>query len=93
MNHVWRPGFIKMKIKNYGSQVWLLVYTLFLLLPALFINLGLMPFILDEGTRADVSMEMALIGNYIAPTINGEFYYNKPPLFNWLQMLSCKNYG
>ncbi len=68
--------------------LWLLVYTLVLLFPALFINLGLMPFNLDEGTRADVSMEMVYSGNYITPTINGEFYYNKPPLFNWLQILS-----
>ncbi|HYW97295.1 MAG TPA: glycosyltransferase family 39 protein [Bacteroidales bacterium] len=75
------------------GAVWLLVYTLLLIIPALFINLGLMPLILDEGTRADVSMEMVMSGNYIAPTINGEFYYNKPPLFNWLQVLFARITG
>lgn len=56
-----------------------------LMLPfALFVNLGLMPLISDEPTRAIVTLEMILSGNYITPTINGEFYYNKPPLFNWI---------
>lgn len=51
---------------------------------ALFLNLGLMPLISDEPTRAIVTQEMLISGNYITPTINGEFYYNKPPLFNWI---------
>lgn len=51
---------------------------------ALFMNLGLMPLISDEPTRAIVTLEMIISGNYINPTINGEFYYNKPPLFNWI---------
>ncbi|WP_367328714.1 ArnT family glycosyltransferase, partial [Lentimicrobium sp.] len=56
-----------------------------LLLPlALFTNLGLMPLISDEPTRAVVTLEMILSGNFITPTINGDFYYNKPPLFNWI---------
>ncbi len=63
---------------------WLIIILLF---PALLINLGLMPFILDEATRALVAKEMMLSGNYIVPSINGEFYYNKPPLFNWILIL------
>jgi len=65
----------------------LLAFTIFLLAPALFINLGLMPFILDEATRANVALEMLYSGNYFVPTINGEFYYNKPPLYNWILLL------
>lgn len=62
-----------------------LIWVIVLMLPfALFINLGLMPLISDEPTRGIVSLEMMLSGNYITPTINGEFYYNKPPLFNWI---------
>ncbi|MFW5820871.1 MAG: ArnT family glycosyltransferase [Bacteroidota bacterium] len=72
---------------------FLLYYILFLIIPALFINLGLMPFILDEATRANVSLEMIYSGNYIVPTINGDFYYNKPPLFNWIQILFVKLTG
>lgn len=56
-----------------------------LMLPfAFLLNIDLMPLISDEPTRAIVTLEMILSGNYITPTINGEFYYNKPPLFNWL---------
>lgn len=57
---------------------------LILLIPALFINLGLLPLIADEATRAIVSLEMELSGKLITPTINGEFYFNKPPLYNWI---------
>lgn len=62
----------------------IILLALILLIPALFINLGLFPLISDEPTRAVVALEMVLSGNYINPTIMGEFYYNKPPLYNWL---------
>jgi len=71
----------------------LLGYIFLLLLPAFLINLGLMPFILDEATRANVALEMIHSGNYITPTINGVFYYNKPPLFNWILVLFVKLTG
>ena len=38
----------------------------------------------DEGRRALVTAEMMLSGNYLTPTINGEIYLNKPPLYNWI---------
>ncbi|MBC7450135.1 MAG: 4-amino-4-deoxy-L-arabinose transferase [Cytophagales bacterium] len=60
----------------------------FLLLSITFLiynfNLGLMPLLADEPTRAIVSLEMVLSNNFIFPTIAGEAYLNKPPLFNWL---------
>ena len=56
-----------------------------LMLPfAFLLNIDLMPLISDEPTRAIVTLEMILFGNYITPTINGEFSYNKPPLFTLL---------
>jgi 4-amino-4-deoxy-L-arabinose transferase-like glycosyltransferase len=58
-----------------------------LLLPALWINLGLHTLIDDEAIRSLVAMEMKLSGNYITPTINGEYYFNKPPLFNWILLV------
>lgn len=67
-----------------GNPMILPVISLLMLIPALFINLGLMPLISDEPTRAIVTLEMIISGNYVTPTINGEFYYNKPPLFNWI---------
>lgn len=43
-----------------------------------------MPLIPDEATRSLVSLEMDYSGNLLAPTINGEYYFNKPPLYNWM---------
>ena len=57
---------------------------LLLLIPALFINLGMSPLIADEATRGLVAFEMHHSGNLITPTINGEYYFNKPPLYNWI---------
>ncbi len=64
-----------------------------LLLPALLINLGLMTVIEDEAIRALVALEMWYSGDYIAPTINGQPYYNKPPLYNWIILLSYRLWG
>lgn len=62
----------------------LYIFPVILLFPALFINLGILNFITDESTRAVVAIEMMFSENYVSPTINGDFYYNKPPLFNWI---------
>ena len=60
------------------------IIILLILFPALFVNIGKMPLTSDEPTRAVVSLEMNLSGNYIVPTINGDYYYCKPPLYNWI---------
>ncbi|MBW6490070.1 MAG: hypothetical protein K0B15_02635 [Lentimicrobium sp.] len=66
-----------------------------MLFPALFWHLGFLAinFPTDEPTRSIVALEMILSGNYITPTINGEFYYNKPPLYNWIIILYYKMAG
>ena len=68
---------------------------IFMLFPALFWHLGFLAinFPTDEPTRSIVALEMILSGNYITPTINGEFYYNKPPLYNWIIILYYKMAG
>lgn len=61
------------------------LYTLFILLAiALLWNLGVTPISTDEPTRTIVAQELVLNNNYIVPTINGEYYYNKPPIYNWI---------
>lgn len=60
------------------------LFLLALLFPALCHNLGLVGISADEPTRANVAMEMMHSGNYVVSTIAGEYYYKKPPLFNWL---------
>lgn len=62
----------------------LLLAASLLTLPALLINLGVMPYTSDEPTRGIVTLEMIYSANYITPTFTGEYYYNKPPLFNWI---------
>ena len=43
-----------------------------------------MPLFGDEAIRGTVAFEMIKSDNYIVPTIWGDFYYRKPPLYNWL---------
>jgi 4-amino-4-deoxy-L-arabinose transferase-like glycosyltransferase len=69
---------------------WAIIIVIF---PALLINLGLLTFIDDESIRALVALEMDLSGNYIVPTLHGEQYYNKPPLYNWIILLFYKMFG
>jgi 4-amino-4-deoxy-L-arabinose transferase-like glycosyltransferase len=61
-----------------------LLFVALLTVPALYVNLGLLPLNNDESIRALVSHEMIISGDYITPTLNGELYFNKPPLFNWI---------
>lgn len=70
-----------------NSQHLLLLAVGLLLLPVLLTNLGLLGFYGDEGIRALVALEMRISGNYITPTMFGELYFNKPPLYNWILLL------
>ncbi len=62
-------------------------------IPVFLLNLGEVPFLEDEGIRALVALEMDLSDHYVAPTLNGEPYYKKPPLWNWILLASFKLFG
>lgn len=49
-------------------------------------HLGFIPLNVDtdEGRRALVTAEMMISGDYLTPTLNGEVYLLKPPLYNWI---------
>jgi len=47
----------------------------------------------DEVRRALVTLEMMIHGDLITPTLYGLPYLNKPPLYNWLLLLSFKVFG
>lgn len=64
-----------------------------LFLPAYFINLERVQLIRDEAIRAIVAFEMLKSGDFITPTISGEPYLNKPPLFNWILALCFRLTG
>ena len=67
---------------KYPGRVFFLL--IILSLAPFFINLGLLPLFADEPTRANVALEMILSDNFSVPTIGAEYYYNKPPLYNWI---------
>ncbi len=82
------------KVQHFSiKQSILLAVALILLVPALLTNLGLIAFYDDEGIRALVALEMQVSGNYITPTMFGEFYYNKPPLYNWILLAVFEVFG
>jgi len=58
-----------------------------LFFPAYFLNLEMVQLIRDEAIRAIVAFEMLQKGDFITPTIGGEPYLMKPPLFNWILAL------
>ncbi|MDP6908527.1 MAG: glycosyltransferase family 39 protein [Flavobacteriales bacterium] len=68
-----------------------LFWILFALLAvSLFVNMGVNPLFLEEPRRAMVALEMYLQNNLLTPTLYGEFYYRKPPVFNWVILGSLK---
>lgn len=69
-------------IDKYPFRIFLLF--IFFAIPAFLINLGLLPLFADEPTRSSVALEMILNKNYSVPTIASEYYYNKPPFYNWI---------
>ncbi len=71
----------------------LAVIALILCFPAFLLNLGKMAFIGDEGIRTLVAFEMKLSGDFIVPTLSGEQYFNKPPLYNWFIYLFSEGFG
>lgn len=47
----------------------------------------------DEVNFAEISREMIESGNYMQPQINYLPFYEKPPLFMWMQVLAMKLFG
>jgi 4-amino-4-deoxy-L-arabinose transferase-like glycosyltransferase len=47
----------------------------------------------DEGRYAQIPREMLTAGEWIVPTLQGEVYLDKPPLFYWLVMMSYSIFG
>lgn len=76
------------------ARPWVPVVLALLVLPAaLLLNLGLLPLLADEPIRALVALELKLSGNLFLPTLQGEFYFNKPPLYNWLLLSFFNLFG
>src|SRR5262249_39644857 len=67
---------------RWGALLSLLILPAALLYPSLGFRL-LEP---DEGRYAQIPREMLERGSWIVPTLQGEPYLDKPPLFYWLVM-------
>ncbi len=70
-------------MRNISARNTLILLTVILLFPALFLFVDSLDLRFEEPRRAVVAAEMTMTGDYIVPHIHGEPYYNKPPLFNW----------
>ncbi|MFO0841992.1 MAG: glycosyltransferase family 39 protein [Gemmataceae bacterium] len=66
-----------------------------LILPALLLypSLGFRLIEPDESRYAQIPREMLQRGDLVVPTLQGEPYLDKPPLFYWLVMLSYRAFG
>ena len=60
---------------------------------AYFLQLNSYQLLFEEPRRALVALEMMLSDNWLIPTTNGELYYNKPPLYNWVLIGLMKVFG
>lgn len=47
----------------------------------------------DEGRYVEIPREMTVTHDYVTPRLNGVKYFEKPPLFYWLQAASIKAFG
>jgi 4-amino-4-deoxy-L-arabinose transferase-like glycosyltransferase len=76
-----------MEEKSNKALYFFLALAAALYLPAYLINLNMVQLIRDEAIRAIVAFEMIQKSDFITPTIGGEPYLMKPPLFNWILAL------
>lgn len=47
----------------------------------------------DEGRYAEVAREMVAGGDYVTPRLEGVKFFEKPPLFYWLESAAIKLFG
>ena len=48
---------------------------------------------IDEGMHAAIAQAMLLSGDWVTPVFNGEPFFDKPALFNWLNAISFSVFG
>lgn len=77
-------------LKERNHQVVLFLLSLIFFYPFLG---GVHLFDWDEINFAEIAREMIVSGDYLRPQINFQPFWEKPPLFIWLQVLSMKVFG
>lgn len=81
---------------NYHSSIsqrfWLCIIPILFIWFALF--LGNRPFATpDEGRYVEIPREMVATNDFVTPRLNGVKYFEKPPLFYWIQAGNIKLFG
>lgn len=57
-------------------------------------EMGNRPFVSpDEGRYVEIPREMVVTGDYVTPRLNGLKYFEKPPMFYWMQSAAIKTLG
>ena len=77
-------------MKNFTIQLLIIIIGALFLVPGLG-NVHLFDW--DEINFAESAREMIVTGNYLTVQINFEPFWEKPPLFIWMQVLSMKIFG
>lgn len=72
------------------NVIWLLLLGILLFIP---FNGSVHLFDWDEINFAESAREMIVSGNYLDVQINYEVFWEKPPLFFWMQVISMKVFG
>jgi 4-amino-4-deoxy-L-arabinose transferase-like glycosyltransferase len=82
------------KAKISRNEVAFMLILVGLCLVLFFFRLGARPlWDTDEGMHAATSKDMVLSGDWITPRLNGENFYDKPVLHNWLVAISFVVFG
>jgi len=80
--------------KNWGKEPFLIFILIGTCLILFFFGLGAGPMgDIDEAMHAATSKDMVLSGDWVTPRYNGENFYDKPPLYNWLVAVSFLVFG
>ena len=87
------PEFAQLHPKDQKLQNQLLLSSAILLLIGLLLNLGVQPIFLEEPRRSFIAFEMLANNNFFIPTELGDYYYKKPPFFNWVLLASVWVFG
>ena len=73
--------------KTISLYIFLVIICFF----ALFYNIGTYPLLdIDETRYADMAKEMFHTKDFLTLYLNGEFFFEKPPLYFWLECCSFK---
>jgi 4-amino-4-deoxy-L-arabinose transferase-like glycosyltransferase len=87
--------FERVLLRSSKYSFWTDLLGLFLIFGFIFtFELGNRPLATpDEARYVEIPREMVVTGDYLTPRLNGVKYFEKPPLFYWMQAASIKAFG